>query len=604
MSSSVVSVQVLADVANFVSGVEKAAGSMDRFGKMVVGASAMTAISSSIHVVESAFHAVHSAIESVIQSMERVHELGQLGATIGMSASAVGKEQYNAQLVGVDAGTMEQSLTRLMRNIATGNADGGLKILGLDPDSTRAMPAERIMSEIRAKFSRLGSAGEQLNAMDALGLGRSMKLARALRTDSETFRENADRAQSIGLAPSVDIEQQAEKFIHEVHKMETGWTAFKQSITSIAVGPITGLLKIVNALFDPILKMLNWIAEHPFISRIIMGGALGAMAGGVPGAIVGAMGGLGYAAGEALSKKSEHEPVASFRSDAQKQAAESVAKAHADAVKPIIELQEKVGNFGRAAEDVARSAFRASSAVTEYDKALYDSAAAALERMKAEKTLEDQIGSLEKMQRQSKMSASEKIWDDMFGSNLQNKIVLGAEGMDNLNMALRKWDLFNTIADETKKMEKIEADSVQRRVRLQEQLSQQLDQSARAIIESQKTPLAKLQEQLDSIDKMQRAGALNPFVAQEQRMKLMRDEAGRLIPDLSRGPEFAMAGTAAGEALAARLQQQRVTDGLIQQQVELLQQQLDEQRDLNNAVDNAAEKLERIRAGIEDGAKI
>lgn len=233
-------VKVSADVANARSGISSLQGSMNHLRNVVLSVGA---------AVGGAF-----AFRDVIRTTRTWrNEIDSLTDTLGLSASAASRWNYQARVIGVTAGDLENATEGLLRRINSqheailqGTSDfdkWGISVLTAEG---AIRPMEQIVGQLREKISALGP-GLTSRAMEMELLGRSGgKLHDFLALTNEEIAKMNEEMQALGLDISGGLLEAFEQQERDLNRLGLAFDAMKVQVGNFIIPLVVRLVPILQ----------------------------------------------------------------------------------------------------------------------------------------------------------------------------------------------------------------------------------------------------------------------------------------------------------------------------------------------------------------------
>jgi hypothetical protein len=133
-------------------------------------------------------------------------ELAESSAKLGITTEALAGLRHAARLTGVEAGTLDSTLSKMTRSIAeaasgSGAANGALKELGLSAAELNRLTPDQQFAKIAEQLSKVGTQGDKARlAVDIFG--RNTDILRTLDLGAAGLDQAAREAEKFGTALS------------------------------------------------------------------------------------------------------------------------------------------------------------------------------------------------------------------------------------------------------------------------------------------------------------------------------------------------------------------------------------------------------------------
>lgn len=272
--------------------------------------------------------------------------LGDEAARLNADVAGLSRLAIAADLGDVDRETLVTSLKKMQAEVGKATIegekyDGALKRIGLDAAQLARLDSATMFEKIAEKIRDLPTQAEKMAVIREI-FGKAAGDLWPLITGLDELKAKADET---GAVVGKGLAGKAGEFDEATKRLQHSWDALGNSITSLAVGPLTD---IVN--------LLNTASKSPLMVKAGLGGAIGAVFGlsGV---------GMGNTLGNAMEASRVHnlQDIANAKAEESdlnveiaKQAAaeaDSEKRRHSD---KIADMRFELDLLGKTADEVVR----------------------------------------------------------------------------------------------------------------------------------------------------------------------------------------------------------------------------------------------------------
>lgn len=173
-------------------------------------------------------------IASMKKSADEVDNLAKTSSKLGIATEELQRLRFQAQLTGVEAGTLDMALQRMVRRVAeaakgTGEAKDALKELGLNAQQLAQLSPDQQFNRIASAMKNVQNQTDRVRLAFKLFDSEGVALVNTLTSDLEKTRKEFNQ---LGIALSQQEAARVEKFNDSITKIGTIFSGISNKIMS------------------------------------------------------------------------------------------------------------------------------------------------------------------------------------------------------------------------------------------------------------------------------------------------------------------------------------------------------------------------------------
>jgi hypothetical protein len=181
-------------------------------------------------------------------SMQSIDVLGKTATKIGVTTQALQKLRFAADLVGVEARTVDMALQRFTRRLSeaannTGEAKDALKELGITASSFQDLSLEDQMLKLSDAFKSVDGESEKVRLAFKLFDSEGVAMVNILRQGSGALREMFNEADSLGIVLSTGAVRGVEAANDEITRLFSLFRGLTNTMVSALAPAIGGMVE-------------------------------------------------------------------------------------------------------------------------------------------------------------------------------------------------------------------------------------------------------------------------------------------------------------------------------------------------------------------------
>lgn len=251
MPDTILNVKFDGEASGVVSEADRAASSVKRFGNAAEkqtnrGAAGAKKVASAFASVGAAAAKAGAAIAAtagvafaglVKQGLEAGDALAKTADKLGVATDALASMRLAANQTGVATRQFDMALQRVTRRVAeaaagTGEAQGALKVLGLEASNLIKLKPDEQLAKIADQFNRIENPAQRVQIAFKLFDAEGVGLINTLRLGSEGLDSFRQKAETLGLALSREAAANIERANDAVDLLKQGVTGLGQQLAA------------------------------------------------------------------------------------------------------------------------------------------------------------------------------------------------------------------------------------------------------------------------------------------------------------------------------------------------------------------------------------
>jgi hypothetical protein len=213
-------VSLTAETAQFRQSMDRAAYQSQKNFQDITSAAKMAG------AAIAAFVSVRGIASAIKEQIDYADQLAKTAQKIGITTEELSKLNYAAKLSGVESGSLQGALSRLVKGMSdasqgTGEASKGFQALGINIKNSDGSlkSSTTILTEVAAKFRGLED-GTQKTALAIQLFGKSgADLIPLLNSGADGIKEMGDELERLGGVISGDFAAQSERFNDNIERL-------------------------------------------------------------------------------------------------------------------------------------------------------------------------------------------------------------------------------------------------------------------------------------------------------------------------------------------------------------------------------------------------
>lgn len=167
---------------------------------------------------------------------------------LGTSVAALQKLQYQAELSGVSASTLNMALQRMVRRVSeaavgTGEAVNALKELNINAESLAKLSPDKQFQEIAKAFKNIGNQGDKVRLAMKLFDSEGVALVNTLNSNLAATSKEFDK---LGISVTKQQAKAIAAFEDAKTKMGAIWNGLLQQITAESAPAFASIIETIN----------------------------------------------------------------------------------------------------------------------------------------------------------------------------------------------------------------------------------------------------------------------------------------------------------------------------------------------------------------------
>ena len=240
MSANTISVNVLANTAELVTGMRRAENAVARSTRTMTKAV----------VAFAGVFASAQFLSGIKTTADELDKIGKTSAKIGISAEALQELQFAGEQTGVSVETTNMALQRMTRRLSeanqgTGEAVNALKELGLSAEDLATKSVDEQFKDIADAMSKVPNQADRVRLSMKIFDSEGVGLVSTLASGSKGLEEFAAQANKAGIIVSGKAIKSVEAFGDKINIMTKQFDAVKGAVTS-------GVAVAFNIIYDSI----------------------------------------------------------------------------------------------------------------------------------------------------------------------------------------------------------------------------------------------------------------------------------------------------------------------------------------------------------------
>lgn len=220
-------VRVGANIAGLVAAGQKGAQALGRLG------SATLPVIRRMSRLALAASGAAAALGTLLvkRGLEAGDTLAKTADKLGLATDALGGLRHAAKLTGVEAGTLDLAIQRMVRRVAeaaqgTGEAKDAIRELGLSAKDLNKLAPDKQMQALADAMARVATDGDKVRLAMKLFDSEGVALVNTLKLGSKGLREAQAEAQALGVTLTrIDAAK--------IEKANDAWTRAKTAIQGV-----------------------------------------------------------------------------------------------------------------------------------------------------------------------------------------------------------------------------------------------------------------------------------------------------------------------------------------------------------------------------------